>query len=101
MLAFFAAGRLAEAEAALKQAAARWPRVWKTLHAANPRAPRMTGPGITVGGADEAYQYRTRHLDLWRSGGALRWGAGIRVRGTAAGRNDVARPEVAKNGDLF
>ena len=101
MLAFFAAGRLAEAEAALKQAAARWPRVWKTLHAANPRAPRMTGPGITVGGADEAYQYRTRHLDLWRSGGALRWGAGIRVSGTAAGRKAVARPEDAKNGDLF
>lgn len=101
MLAFFAAGRLTEAEPALKQAAACWPTVWKTLHAANPRAPRMTGPGITVGGADEAYEYRARHLDLWRSTGALRWGAGIRVSGTAAGRKAVARPEDAKNGDLF
>ncbi len=101
VLAFFAAGRRAEAEAALKQAAARWPKVWKTLHAANPRASRMTGPGITVGGADEAYEYRARHLDLWRSTGALRWGSGIRVSAAAAGRKAVARPEDDKNGNLF
>ncbi len=101
VLALFAAGRVAEAEAALRQAAARWPRVWKMLHAANPRAPRMTGPGITVGGADEAYEYRTRHLDLWRSTGALRWSAGIRVSAAPAGRKTVARPEDDKNGDLF
>ncbi len=100
VLAFFAAGRLSEAEAALQQAAARWPRVWKTLHAANPRAPRPTGPGITVGGAEEAYEYRRCHLDLWRSTGALRWGAGIRVGARAAAGRAVARPEDETNGKL-
>lgn len=61
----------------------------------------MTGPGITVGGTDEAYEYHTCHLDLWRSTGALRWGARIRVSGVAAGRKAVAKPEDDNNGDLF
>lgn len=79
VLALFAAGRLDQAEAALKAAIAQSPKVWKMLHAANPKMPRMDGPGITVGGADEAWAYRSRHLDLWRSTGALRWGAGLKL----------------------
>jgi len=79
VLALFAAGRLDEAEAALKAAAARSPKVWKMLHAANPKAPRINPHGITVGGADEAYEYRKHHLELWRASGALKWGAGIKL----------------------
>lgn len=80
VLAFFAANRLDEAEAALNMAAERSPKVWKMLHAANPRKPASKHPGyITVGGDDEAYIYRTQHLDLWRITGALKWGATIRL----------------------
>lgn len=79
VLALFAAGRLDEAETALRAAAAQWPKVWKTLHAAKPPIPPTDPRGITVGGEDEAYEYRMRHLDLWRSSGALRWGAGIKL----------------------
>jgi len=80
VLALFAAGRLDEAEAALKLAAEKSPKVWKMLHAANPKKPAAKNPGyITIGGNDEAYEYRQNHLDLWRSTGALKWGAGIKL----------------------
>ena len=79
VLALFAAGRLDEAEAALKLAAARSPKVWKMLHAANPKAPRINPHGITVGGDDEAYEYRKHHLELWRATGALKVGCGYQV----------------------
>lgn len=80
ILAFFAAGRRAEAETALQATAARYPKVWKMLHAANPKRPATKNPGyITVGGDEEAYAYRQNHLELWRSTGALQWGASIKL----------------------
>ncbi len=80
VLALFAGGRLDEAETALKQAAEKSPKVWKMLHAANPKRPASKNPGyITIGGNDEAYEYRQNHLDLWRLTGALKWGAGIKL----------------------
>jgi hypothetical protein len=65
-----------------------------------PRETLIHAP-VVAGRADEAYEYRTRHLDLWRSTGALRWSAGIPVSAAPAGRKAVARPEYDKNGDLF
>jgi tetratricopeptide (TPR) repeat protein len=80
VLALFAAGQLNDAEAALKIAAEKSPKVWKTLHAANPKKPASKNPGyITIGGNDEAYEYRQNHLALWRSTGALKWSAGIKL----------------------
>ncbi len=80
VLALFAAGRLDEAEVALKLTAEKSPKVWKMLHAANPKRPASINPGyITVGGNDEAYEYRQNHLALWRSTSALKWGAGIKL----------------------
>lgn len=80
VLALFAGGWLDEAEAALKQAVEKSPKVWKMLHAANPKKPASKNPGyITIGGNDEAYEYRQNHLALWRSTGALKWGAGIKL----------------------
>ncbi|KXB30327.1 hypothetical protein AT959_13335 [Dechloromonas denitrificans] len=98
VLALFAAGRLGDAEAALKTAAAQSPKVWKMLHAANPKMPRMTGQGITVGGNDEAWLYRSRHLDLWRSTGALKWGAGIKLAAKAAAKpKSLPEPDDRQN----
>jgi tetratricopeptide (TPR) repeat protein len=80
VLALFAAGRLDEAEAALKSSVEKSPKVWKMLHAANPKRPASKNPGyITIGGNDEAFEYRQNHLALWRSTGALKWGAGIKL----------------------
>jgi tetratricopeptide (TPR) repeat protein len=80
VLALFAAGRLDQAETALKNAAEKSPKVWKMLNAASPRKPASKNPGyFTVGGDDEAYTYRTHHLDLWRATGALKWGASIKL----------------------
>lgn len=76
-LALFSAGRSTEAETVLRTAVEAYPKVWKMLHAAKPKQPRMTGYGITVGGDDEAWLYRDMHVDLWRSTGALRWSAGL------------------------
>lgn len=87
VLALFAAGRLDEAEAALKQAAEKSPKVWKMLHATNPKRPASKKPGyITIGGDDEAYEYRRNHLDLWRSTGALKWSVGIKLATQAKGK---------------
>jgi Flp pilus assembly protein TadD len=101
VLALFAAGRLAEAETALRAAAVESPRVWKMLHAANPRMPRINPRGITVGGNDEAYEYRRHYLDLWRASGALKWGAGIRITAPNTAKKPAKKPDNDPNGALF
>ena len=84
VLAHFAAGQPDVAEATLHRAFERFPKVWKMLHAANPKRPRSKNPGyITIGGDDEAWEYRASHLDLWRSTGALKWSMGIRMPSTS------------------
>lgn len=104
VLALFVAGRTDDAEAALRTAFAASPKVWKMLHAANPRRPRSRNPGfITVGGDDEAFEYRSHHLALWRSTGALRWGAGIRLA-SCPGRSPITAPgapPAGRQGNLF
>jgi hypothetical protein len=85
-LALFANGQLVEAENALDDARLKSPKVWKMLNVANPKPARCQGPGFQVGGDDEAWAYRERYLDLWRTTGALRWAAGLKP----------ARPKAAK-----
>lgn len=73
-LALQACGRAAEAEVVLRAAVEAYPKIWKMLHAAKPKKPRLNDFGVSVGGDDEAWLYRERYLELWRSTGALRWG---------------------------
>lgn len=101
VLAFFAAGRLEEAETALKAAAARSPKVWKMLHATNPKVPRFNPRGITIGGDDEAYDYRKNHIELWRSTGALKWGAAIKLPARPTAKPKTALPVDTKQKPLF
>jgi hypothetical protein len=96
VLAFFAAGRLADAESALQAAHTRWPNIWKMLHASKPRVPRINPHGMTVGGDDEAYLYRQEHLELWRSTGALGWGADIKLN--AATQKKAGRTSTETSG---
>jgi len=80
VLAYFAASQPEAAEAALRHAFERFPKVWKMLYATNPKRPRSKNPGyVTVGGDDEAWEYRANHLDLWHALGGLRWGIGIKL----------------------
>ena len=96
----FAAGRLAEAEAALQSAALKSPKIWKMLHSAKPKAPRPNAQGMTIGSDDEAFEYVVRHLPLWRSSGALQWSAGIKIPAKSAAK--VKKPlEAADQPDLF
>ena len=44
------------------------------LLARDPKPPKTDNSfGVTVGGKDEAWQYRERHYALWQSGGSLDW----------------------------
>lgn len=80
VLAYFANGQIEAAEYSLRLAVERWPKAWKMLHAATPKRPRSKNPGyVTVGGDDQAWEYRNAHLELWRSTGALKWFAGIKI----------------------
>jgi len=45
----------------------------KMLLAADPKPPRMSDTGITVGGKDEAWLYRIAHRPLWEQDGGLAW----------------------------
>lgn len=99
VLAYFAAGQTDAAEHCLRQAIERWPKAWKMLHAVNPKRPRSKNPGyVTVGGNDQAWEYRNEHLELWRSTGALKWSTGIKV--APATKKKPAAPSPVQD-DLF
>lgn len=101
VLAYYAAGQLETAEAALREAFSGYPKVWKMIHAINPKQPRSKNPGyITIGGDDEAWEYRSHHLDLWRSTGALKWGCGIKLVSGKAKKAIPAEPDAGQS-DLF
>lgn len=101
VLAYFVAGQPEAAEYALRQTVERHPKVWKMLHAANPKQPRSKNPGyITLGGDDEAWEYRTNNLDLWRTTGALKWGSNIKLAANPA-RKRAAPPRNPGQDDLF
>lgn len=98
VLAYFAAGKPEAAAVALKQTIEAHPKVCKMLHAANPKKPRSKNPGfITVGGDDEAWEYRAAHLELWRSTGALKWSASVKT----TPRRAVASPPSDGQAKLF
>lgn len=77
VLALYCAGRLPQAEAALRRAAADHRRAVKTLLADRVRRPKGGGFGIEFGGAEEAWLYREAHRALWQEHGALAWAAQV------------------------
>ncbi len=93
-LALFAAGRLGEAERALRAAHAHAPRVWRMLCADSPRRPKPKTPGyIRLGTDEEAYEYWTHHRALWKSSGGLTWAAGVKL----GGRKTPPAPETQES----
>lgn len=76
-LALYRLGRTEEAGEALRAARRDYPEVLRMLLAANPRQPRLSPHGISIGGKDEAWFYRQEYLDLWRGQDALEWARSI------------------------
>jgi tetratricopeptide (TPR) repeat protein len=76
-LAYYRAGRLAEADDALSDALNRYPLIGKVLLAKRAAKPKE-GP-ITLGSRDEANRYRAEHLPLWPAD-ALAWLAAAQKR---------------------
>lgn len=73
ILALHRLGRRGDALQALHTAARDHAVAIKMLLAHDPKKPRASGYGITVGGKDEAWEYRTAHRALWERDGALEW----------------------------
>lgn len=72
-LGLFMDGQVIAALDSLKIARKRYPEIAKMLLAEKPKQPKLTSGIVTVGGKDEAWYYRTDHLDVWKSSGALKW----------------------------
>jgi tetratricopeptide (TPR) repeat protein len=73
ILALYRLGRRGDALQALHTAARDHAVAIKMLLADDPKEPRSSGYGITVGSKEEAWEYRTAHRVLWEQGGALEW----------------------------
>ncbi|MBI4203460.1 MAG: SEC-C domain-containing protein [Betaproteobacteria bacterium] len=73
ILALYRLGRRGDALQTLHTAARDHAVAIKMLLAVDPKEPRASGYGITVGGKDEAWEYRTAHRALWERDGALEW----------------------------
>ena len=84
ILALYLAGRVDEAVGLLKQTHARYPEVGKMLASANPRRPKINDGFVTIGGKDEAWNYRENNLELWQQSGGLTWLRQILRGGVAA-----------------
>ncbi|MEP7276582.1 MAG: SEC-C metal-binding domain-containing protein [Betaproteobacteria bacterium] len=80
-LALYRLGRRDEAVTALRDAARSRPRILPMLFAADPKPPRCDPGVITIGGKDEAWQYREEFLPLWQRAGALDWAREVAPRG--------------------
>ena len=72
-LALFALDRIGLATFALRDAVEAYPKLLAWLLKANPEAPRSHPLGVTTGGDDEAWIYRSEHLGVWQRLGALDW----------------------------
>ena len=73
-LALFRQGRRQEADMALETAINRLPKVARFLVAARVKKPQINPYGMTLGGDDQAWEYRQDMRDTWKSvRGALSW----------------------------
>ena len=73
-LALFRQGRTEEADQALETAVSRLPKVAKFLVTARVKKTEINPYGMTLGGDDQAWEYRRDMRDTWKSvRGALSW----------------------------
>lgn len=73
-LALFLLGRRDEADAALREATEKLPKVLQALRRARMRQPALSPHGITLGGDDQAWLYREEMRDVWlRRDDVRRW----------------------------
>jgi tetratricopeptide (TPR) repeat protein len=73
ILALYRLQKFDEASKALHAAAKHHAVAIKMLLAKNPKQPRMSDQGLTLGGKEEAWLYRDAHHKLWQQDGALEW----------------------------
>jgi len=74
VLALYRLGELNEAQAALKQAMARLPKIVRNLTHKRVRKPKIEAYGIRIGGDDQAWLYRDAMRDEWEAtSGVLDW----------------------------
>ena len=72
-LALFAAGQSGRAVTALRDAADAYPKLLLWLLKGDPKPPAQSQWGVTVGGDEEAWIYRSETLTLWQRLGAMDW----------------------------
>ncbi|WEN15169.1 SEC-C metal-binding domain-containing protein [Rhodanobacter sp. AS-Z3] len=72
-LALFAAGQAGLAVTALAKAAEAYPKLLSWLLKTNPKPPARAQWGVSIGGDDEAWIYRSETLALWQQLGAMEW----------------------------
>lgn len=72
-LALFAAGQSGLAVTALGEAVDAYPKLLSWLLKVDPKPPAQSQWGVSVGGDDEAWLYRSETLALWQHLGAMDW----------------------------
>lgn len=77
-LALFLLGRRDEADAALREATEKLPKVLQALRRARMRQPAFGPHGITFGGDDQAWLYRDEMREVWLQNGDVRRWLGIK-----------------------
>ncbi|HVZ45590.1 MAG TPA: UPF0149 family protein [Ramlibacter sp.] len=91
-LALFAQGKREEAEATLRAAHDAFPRIIQFLLPDTIDAPAPEGgPGVTVGGDEEAWEHRMRMRGVWMRTGALEWVRGLGLKAPAPAKPSSRR----------
>ena len=72
-LVLFVVGREAEGAETLRAAVEHYPKVFDYLDRSRVATPDLQPGGMTVGGDDEAWLYRSEYRNVWQSLGALAW----------------------------
>jgi yecA family protein len=93
-LALFALDRRQEAEALLRQAHAEYPLIMEfLLPDVMDAPPPEPGPGIAVGGTEEAWENRFGTRAAWVRTGALEWARSLDLRARPTAARKPARPK--------
>jgi tetratricopeptide (TPR) repeat protein len=72
-LALHLSGKAEQAKRALTKAQRRYPKLASFLLASAPKRPRLLEGAVRVGGDDEAWLFRERHLEMWQACGGIDW----------------------------
>lgn len=96
-LALFALGRRDEAQAVLRRVHANYPQFMRfLLPDVMDAPPPEEGPGLILGGLQEAWQHRAEMRAAWVRSGALEWARGLDLREQPRPRQPAARQPAAR-----